>query len=289
LIFTVYRKNYSFQKEGWIMKKLIILGLALVMALSFLSSIGEAKTLEEIKKAGKIIIGGKGDYPPWGVINAQGKFEGWEIDLCNKLAEYLYGDPTKVEYVAVTGGNRVPFLNSGKIDIIWATMGYTEERAKVVDFSIPYFSSGVQLMVKKGSPIKSIYDVKRKTVITIKGTTGAQGLEKLVPEANQIKFDKTSEALQALRDDRGVAFAQDDILLYKLVMDYPDYTVVGEVFNPTDWGVGFRKGENDVREYVNESLRRMYREKVLQESLKKWWKGLELDEYLKRIDAMFKK
>ena len=271
------------------MRRLFIVGLAVVMSLSFLSAIGEAKTLEEIKKAGKIMIGGKGDYPPWGVINAQGKFEGWEIDLCNKLAEYLYGDPTKVEYVAVTGGNRVPFLNSGKIDIIWATMGYTEERAKVIDFSIPYFSSGVQLMVKKGSPIKSINDLKGKTVITIKGTTGAQGLEKLVPEANQIKFDKTSEALQALRDDRGVAFAKDDILLFKLVMDYPDYTVVGEVFNPTDWGVGFRKGENDIREYINESLRRMYREKVLQDSLKRWWKGLELEEYLKRIDAMFKK
>ena len=271
------------------MKKFLVLSLMVVVTVSLISAAVEAKTLEEIKKAGKIIIGGKGDYPPWGVINAQGKFEGWEIDLCNKLAEYLFRDPSKVEYVAVTGGNRVPFLNSGKIDIIWATMGYTEERAKVIDFSIPYFSSGVQLLVKKGSPIKSINDLKGKTVITIKGTTGAQGLEKLVPDANQIKFDKTSEALQALRDDRGVAFAQDDILLYKLVLEYPDYTVVGEVFNPTDWGVGFRKGENDIREYVNESLRRMNKEKYLHESLKKWWKGLELDEYLKRIDDMFKK
>jgi len=271
------------------MKKLLVLSLMVFVALSLISAAVEAKTLEEIKKAGKIVIGGKGDYPPWGVINAQGKFEGWEIDLCHKYAEFLFGDPTKVEFVAVTGGNRVPFLNSGKIDIIWATMGYTEERAKVVDFSIPYFSSGVQLLVKKGSPIRSIQDLKGKTVITIKGTTGAQGLEKLVPDANQVKFDKTSEALQALRDNRGVAFAQDDILLYKLVLEYPDYTVVGEVFNPTDWGVGFRKGENDIRESVNESLKRMYRDKFLQESLKKWWKGLELDEYLKRIDAMFKK
>ena len=271
------------------MRKLFISSFTVLMVFSFISIAAEAKTLEEIKRAGKIVIGAKGDYPPWGVINAQGKFEGWEIDLCNKLSEYLFGDPTRVEYVAVTGGNRIPFLNSGKIDIIWATMGYTEERAKVVDFSTPYFSSGVQLLVKKGSPIKSIKDLRGKTVITIKGTTGAQGLEKLVPDANQIKFDKTSEALQALRDDRGVAFAQDDILLYELVHDYPDYTVVGEVFNPTDWGVGFRKGENDIREYVNQSLKRMYREKVLQESLKKWWKGIELDEYLKRIDAMFQK
>src|SRR4030042_3903169 len=122
------------------MRKLFILSLAVLLSLSFLSAATEAKTLEEIKKSGKIIMGAKGDYPPWGVINAQGKFEGWEIDLCQKLTEYLFGDPNKVEYVAVTGGNRIPFLNSGKIDMIWATMGDTEARAKVVDFSIPSFS-----------------------------------------------------------------------------------------------------------------------------------------------------
>jgi polar amino acid transport system substrate-binding protein len=270
------------------MKRLVIIGTALVLALAFAFTPAQAKTLADIVKAGKMVIGAKGDYPPWGVINAKNEFEGWEIDLCHKLAEYLFGDPSKVEFVAVTGGNRIPFLNSGKIDIIWATMGYTEERAKVVDYSIPYFKSGVQLLTKKGSDIKSIYDLKGKTVITIKGTTGAQGLEKLVPEAKQIKFDKTSEALQALRDDRGVAFAQDDILLYKLVLDNPGLQVVGEVFNPTDWGIGFRKGEKDIEAFVNLALRQMYCSGYLHSSLRKWWKGQELDEYLKRIDDMFR-
>ena len=92
------------------MKKLLVLSLMVVVTVSLISAAVEAKTLEEIKKAGKIVIGGKGDYPPWGVINAQGKFEGWEIDLCNKFAEYLFKDPSKVEYIAVTGGNRVPSL-----------------------------------------------------------------------------------------------------------------------------------------------------------------------------------
>ena len=172
--------------------------------------------------------------------------------------------------------------------MIWATMGYTEERAKVVDYSIPYFKSGVQLLTKKGAGIQKLEDLSGKTVITIKGTTGAQGLEKLVPDAKQIKFDKTSEALQALRDDRGVAFAQDDILLFKLVQENPDWEVVGRVFNPTDWGVGFRKGEDDTRKYVDQALMTMYYSGFLQESLKKWWAGQELDEYLQRIDDMFK-
>jgi polar amino acid transport system substrate-binding protein len=271
------------------MKRMLIAlaTVALVFSLAFTTA--EAKTLADIVKEDKLVIGVKGDYPPWGVINAKNEFEGWEIDLCHKLAEYLLGDPSKVEFIAVTGGNRIPFLNSGKIDIIWATMGYTPERAKVVDYSIPYFKSGVQLLTKKGTGLKSIYDLKDKTVITIKGTTGAQGLEKLVPEAKQVKFDKTSEALQALRDDRGVAFAQDDILLFKLILDNPNLEVVGEVFNPTDWGVGFRKGEDDIKAFVNLALRHMYQTGYLQTSLRSWWKGQELEQYLKRIDDMFRK
>ena len=271
------------------MKKMLILVMALALSLAMAFSPAEARTLADIIKAGKIVVGAKGDYPPWGIINAKGEFEGWEIDLCHKLAEYLFGDPDKVEFVAVTGGNRIPFLNSGKIDIIWATMGFTPQRAKVVDYSIPYFTSGVQLLAKKGSGIKSIYDLKGKKVITIKGTTGAQGLAKLVPEAKQVKFDKTSEGLQALRDDRGVAFAQDDILLFKLILDNPDWEVVGEVFNPTDWGLGFRKGEEDIKAFVNLALRHMYQTGFLQVSLRRWWKGQELDQYLKRIDDMFRK
>jgi polar amino acid transport system substrate-binding protein len=270
------------------MKKALFFSVLLVVCVSFSVQGVDAKTLAEIKSAEKIVIGVKGDYPPWGVINAKNEFEGWEIDLCHKLAEYLFGNPKAVEFVSVTGSNRIPFLETGKIDIIWATLGYTPERAKVIDFSIPYFKSGVQLLVKKGSPIKSITDLKGKTVITIKGTTGAQGLEKLVPDATQIKFDKTSEALQALRDDRGVAFAQDDILLFKLIQENPEYVVVGEVFNPTDWGVGLRKGEDDIRKFIDDSLRKMHASGYLKESLKKWWGGQELNEYLLRIDQMFK-
>ena len=271
------------------MKKLLIALVVLAFSLTLIGSQAEAKNLKDIMDAGKISIGVKADYPPWGVINAKGKFEGWEIDLSHKLAEYLFGDQNKVKFIAVTGGNRIPFLNSGKIDIIWATMGFTSKRAKVVDYSISYFKSGVQLLAKKGSGIKSIYDLKGKKFITIKGTTGAQGLAKLVPEAKQTKFDKTSEALQALRDDRGVAFAQDDILLFKLILDNPNWEVLGEVFNPTDWGVGFRKGEPDIKAFVNLALMQMYQTGFLQTSLRKWWKGQELDQYLKRIDDMFRK
>ncbi len=142
-------------------------------------------------------------------------------------------------------------------------------------------------MAKKGSGVNSIYDLKGKKVITIKGTTGAQALAELVPGAEQIKFSKTYEAIQALRNDQGVAFAQDDLLVFTMALYNPDLEVVGEFFNSTYWGVAVGKGEEDLKAFVNVSLRLMYETAFLQDSLRKWWGGGVLDEYLRRIEKVF--
>jgi polar amino acid transport system substrate-binding protein len=271
------------------MKKLfIVIGLMIVIVfLNF--GLSEGKTLKDILKAGKIVVGVKGDFPPWGVINAQGNFEGWEIDLCRKLAEYLFGDPNKVEFVATVGGNRIPFLESGKIDIVWCTMGYTPKRAKKVDYSIRYFMSGTQMLVKRGSAIKQPEDLNGKTVIAIKGTIPAQATKKLAPNAHYIEFDKTSEALQALRDDRGVAFVQADLLLTKLAVDNPEFEVAGRTYAPEWWGVGFRKGEEDIKAYVNLAIMQMYTSGFLEDSLIHWWKGQSLEQIKEIVADTFTK
>jgi len=269
------------------MKKILILLSLLTLVFSLVSTPSEAKSLENIIKAGKIVIGVKADYPPWAAINDKSEFEGWEIDLCRKLAEYLFQDPSKVQFVAVASEDRIKLLNSGKVDIIWATMGQTRQRAQEVDFSIPYFESGVRLLAKKGSGINSIYDLSGKKVITIKGTTGAQALAELVPKAKQIMLSTTHEAIQALRNDMGVAFAQDDLLVFTLALYNPEFEVVGEHFNTTYWGVAVPKGEEDVKAFIDLSLRLMYQTGFLQNSLKKWWGGWVLDEYLRRIEKVF--
>ena len=269
------------------MKRILALLGLLILSFSLVSTPTEAKTLLNIIKDGKIVVGVKADYPPWSAINEKSDFEGWEIDLCRKLAEYLFGDPGKVQFVAVTSENRIKLLKSGKIDILWATLGNTPERAQEVDFSIPYFESGVRLLAKKGSGINSIYDLNGKKVITIKGTTGAQALAELVPKAEQIKLNTTHEAIQALRNDQGVAFAQDDLLVFTMALYNPEFEVVGEHFNTTYWGVAVPKGEEDVKAFINVSLRLMYETGFLQNSLKKWWGGWVLDEYLRRIEKVF--
>jgi ABC-type amino acid transport substrate-binding protein len=269
------------------MKRILLLLGLLTLSFSLVSTPTEAKNLQNIIRAGKIVIGVKADYPPWSAINEKSDFEGWEIDLCRKLAEYLFADPTRVQFVAVTSENRLKLLKSGKIDLLWATVGQTPQRAKEVDFSIPYFESGVRLLAKKGSGINSIYDLNGKKVITIKGTTGSQALDELVPKAEQVKLSTTHEAIQALRNDQGIAFAQDDLLVFTMALYNPEFEVVGEHFNTTSWGVALPKGEEDVKVFVDVSLRLMYETGFLQDSLRKWWGGWVLDEYLRRIEKVF--
>jgi polar amino acid transport system substrate-binding protein len=271
------------------MKKILISLMALLAANFMVSSQIEAKTLKDIIASGKIIIGVKGDYPPYGVINSKGEFEGWEIDLCHKLSEYLFGDPNKIEFVAVAGGSRVPFLEANKVDIVWSTLAWTAEREKKIDYSIPYYSAGNRILVKKDSSIKDLEDLADKTVIAMPGSTTAQDLEKIVPTMKQLKLSKTTEALQALRDDRGVAYAQGDLFLEEIARENPDVKIVGRIYGPEWWGVGVRKGEDDIKAFVNLAIRQMYVSGYLKSSMMKWWKGPTLEYVNKLVDDVYNK
>ncbi len=225
---------------------------------------------DEIKSRGVIRIAVKSDFPPFGMVDAGGNKVGFEIDMARQMAEWAFGDPNKVELESVTSANRIPLLQSGKVDMVLATMGVTEERAKVVDFSNRYITSGVMLLVPKDSTIKDIQNLKGKKVITMKGTTGSTGLEKLVPEAEQIKLDKTSEALKALSDGRGVAFAQDDVLLFQLVKENPQFKVVGQAFNKTQWAIAVRKGDQGLLAWTNAALEEMKKRDLFKKYFDKW-------------------
>ncbi|MFL4973457.1 MAG: transporter substrate-binding domain-containing protein [Microvirga sp.] len=110
-------------------------------------------------RQGKLAIGVKCDYPPFGYIDEGGANAGFEIDIAHQLAAYAFGDPDKVEFTCVTGSNRVPFLTTNKIDLIMATMNYTPERAQTIDFTSPYFAAGVKMLVPSDSSVKDWDDL----------------------------------------------------------------------------------------------------------------------------------
>ena len=163
-------------KKKWLQGALFSL-----LAIIVLAGCGNAKSdtetsgseskdvLAQIKEKDKIVFGVKHDTRLFGLKNpSTGEVEGFDIDISKALAAEILGDETKVEFKEVTSKTRIPLLNNGEIDAIVATMTITEERKKEVDFTDVYFDAGQSLLVKKGSSIKSIDDLKGKTVIATK-------------------------------------------------------------------------------------------------------------------------
>jgi polar amino acid transport system substrate-binding protein len=214
----------------------------------------------DIQARGKLAVGVKCDYPPFGFIDEATKNAGFEIDIAHKMAAYAFGDPNALTLTCVTGANRVSFLTSKRIDLIMATMNYTPERAQTIDFSTPYFSSGVKLLVPTDSAVAGFGDLAGQPVISTSGATASLWLTQCAKDAEQVLFGQTSEALTALKQKRGVAFAQDDTLLIDLAAKNKEFKVVGDAKAGSPWGMGVRKGDAATLSWVDGAIKQMQTE-----------------------------
>ncbi len=233
---------------------------------------GFAGTLQDIKARGQLIAGVRTDFPPFGFVDKLGTHMGLDVDIANFLAKEALGEGRKVGFVTVIAANRISFLTSGKVDILAASMSITEERKKVIDFSIPYFLSGHLILVHKDSRIARYQDLAGRKVATVKETTGDRAIHQLVPTAERVHFQRNGEALQALKERRVEAFVQDDVLIYNLLQQNPDLKVVNEKpFRPAPYGLGVRKGDPEWLEFVNATLTKMRKTGEHKRLLRKWF------------------
>jgi putative glutamine transport system substrate-binding protein len=209
--------------------------------------------LEEIKKRGKLIAGVKYDTKLFGLKDPiTGKVEGFDVDIAKALAKKIFGDESKIELKEVTSQTRMPMLNNGDIDMIIATMTINEQRKKEVDFTNVYFNAGQSLLVKKGSPIQSIADVKKGTkVLGAKGSTSVKNIQAKVPESTVLEFANYQDAFQALKAGQGDVLTTDNAILYGMMKQDPNFVVVGDNFTDEPYGIAIKKGETEFVKYVN--------------------------------------
>lgn len=220
-------------------------------------------TLDQIKERGKLIIGVKTDFPPFGYVNEKGETTGFEVALAKQFAKDLLGDESKAELVSVTGPNRIPYLQSNKVDIVLASMSVTPARAQVVDFTNPHFKTSSAVLVKADSPIQSIKDLDGKKVIVVKGSTGDVYMSKNAPNAQLVKFGNNTDALQALKDGRGDAYMQDNVMLYYWSRKNPGFRILKEQVDPTPWAAAVKKGNTDLKDWVDQELVNLGKQKYM--------------------------
>ncbi|EPH5974813.1 cysteine ABC transporter substrate-binding protein [Campylobacter upsaliensis] len=237
------------------MKK-ILLSIFTAFVAVFLAACGSGESgvnsIERIKNAGVVKIGVFGDKPPFGYVDEKGANQGYDIIFAKRIAKELLGDENKVEFVLVEAANRVEFLKSNKVDIILANFTQTPERAEQVDFALPYMKVALGVVVPEDSEIKSVEDLKDKTLILNKGTTADTYFTKNHADIKTLKFDQNTETFAALMDKRGDALAHDNTLLFAWVKERPDYKVViKELGNQDVIAPAVKKGDKELKEFID--------------------------------------
>ncbi|MCC7274919.1 MAG: transporter substrate-binding domain-containing protein [Alphaproteobacteria bacterium] len=225
---------------------------------------------DAIKKQGMLRAGVKCDYPPDGFMDQSGKPVGVEVSLSRQVAAYAFGSPDKIELTCVTTANRIPTLVGGKVDVVIATIGITDERAKVVDFSDRYAWGGSDVLVVADSPLKGLDALKGKTVIAIKGAWQIGWFEKNLPEVNLLKLDTVSDGLQALLQGRGVGYAHDLAVLQGIAAKNQRVKLLGELYQLGYRGAAVRKGESEWLAYVNAAIARAKKEGLVAQWIRQY-------------------
>jgi polar amino acid transport system substrate-binding protein len=210
-----------------------------------------------VKSRGRWVIGVKCDFPPFGYITAKGKNAGYDVEVAKAFARLAFGHANRVSFVCVTTPSRIPTLQSKRVDIIISTLTYTKARAEVIDYSVPYYGATGRLLVPNNSSIKRLSDMSGKTISTTRGSIYDRWLHNCYKNTQVILTDTTSSALLAVQDKRAAGFMFDDAFLVGVAANDPNTKLLASRFLDIPWGIGVRKGESDMRAWVNSRLRLM--------------------------------
>lgn len=181
------------------------------------------RTVDEIKASGTINIGVFSDKSPFGYVDENGQYQGYDVYFANRIGQDL---GVKINYVSTEAANRIEYLQTGKVDIILANFTVTPERAQEVDFASPYMNVALGVVSPDSAVITSLEDIgPEDQVIVISGTTAETYLEKNYPNIKLQKYDAYAEAKTAFENGNGVAWANDNTEVIAFAIENPGYTV----------------------------------------------------------------
>ena len=216
-------------------------------------STASADVLDTIKERGKLIVGVKADYIPYGYLDTSGAIIGIEPDLAKDVADKLGVD---VEYVPVVSSNRMQFLEQGKIDLMIATMTDKPDRRKVVKIVDPnYYSSGTNILALKKLGLKNWDDLNGKPVCGIQGAFYNKATSQEYG-AKIVAFKGTAEAHAALKGGNCAAFVYDDSAIVAKVQEdaWSDYEMPLQTIDDAPWGLAVQLGEDAFADMMSEMI-----------------------------------
>ena len=246
------------------MKKNVVKAIALIAALVMVLSLaacgsksGKSKvvyrTLDEIKESGTINIGVFSDKSPFGYVDENGEYQGYDIELARKLGEDL---GVEVNYVSTEAANRVEYLETGKVDIILANFTVTDERAEKVAFVLPYMNVSLGVVSPDDRVIKDVSELTADDeVIVISGTTAETYFTENLPDVKLQKYDTYANAKNALENGNACCWANDNTEVIAFANDNKGYKVgIPELGSQDTIAPAVSKGNKSLHQWVAEEM-----------------------------------
>src|SRR6201992_3721745 len=279
------------------MKRLNILGLALAAAFGPSQAHAEelTGTLKKIKDSGAITLGFRDSSVPFSYLDDNQKPVGVAMDICYKIVDpvkkELKLDKLEVKLNPVTSATRIPLIANGTVDLECGSTTNNLDREKQVAFTITHFVTANRFVSKKSSNLKTVDDLKGKTIVSTSGTTNIKQITEIGAQKhldlNILAAKDHAEAFLMVETDRAAAFVMDDILLASLVAGSKDpsiYVMSKDAFSkPEPYGIMLRKDDPAFKKVVDAAPAEVYTSGEGQKLYEKWFmqkippKGLNLN------------
>lgn len=227
-----------------------------------------AQTVESIKSAGTVKIGMLVDFPPFGIMNSNNQPDGYDADVAKLLAKEL---GVEVQIVPVTGPNRIPYLQSNQVDILVASLGITEERAKNVDFSQPYAGIQIGVFGAEGVAVTKPEDLSGKTIGVARASTQDTAVTKVAPQDAKIqRFDDDASAVQALLSGQVDLIGVSNVVAAQIEKAAPGRFSQKLSLSQQVQGIAVRKGSTELLGAVNQFVEKVKADGELSKIHEKW-------------------
>lgn len=262
--------------------------IAVLISAGMMATVAHAQeltgTLKKIKDTGTITLGVRDSSIPFSYLDDKQSYQGYSIDLCMRAATAIQKQlgltSLNVKMVPVTSATRIPLIANGTIDLSCDSATNNLERQKVVSFAPTMYITANRLLAKKSSNIKSLDDMKGKTIVSTSGTSNLKQITALNAERNLgmniLTAKDHAEAFLMVETGRAVAFAMDDILLASLAASSKapnDYTISADALSVEPYGIIERRDDPAFKKAVDTALINVYKSDEINKIYAKWFQS----------------
>jgi polar amino acid transport system substrate-binding protein len=246
------------QRRPSLFKACAYLSVALFCASTAVTASAEGK-LDSVLARGKLIVGTGSTNAPWHFQGADGKLQGFDIDIGRIVAKGLFNDPSKVEFVVQSSDARIPNLLTDKVDMTCQFITVTASRAQQVAFTLPYYREGVGLLLPTNSKYQEIEDLQAAgdgvTVAVLQNVYAEELVHQALPKAKVDQYDSVDLMYQAVNSGRADAAATDQSSVKYLMVQNPGrYRSPAYAWSPQTYACAVKRGDQDWLNFVNTAL-----------------------------------